>query len=101
MGLPPSPDSPLSAPGAPSADDVSAVIERYNGLVHGDPVSAYSTAVLLSDGRPGHTIGKDLSLPARANQICGETLGWVAVLLARCAQLFPAADDESAQSKPE
>jgi hypothetical protein len=93
MGLPPSPDSPLSTPDAPSSDDVAAMIDRYNGLVHGDPASAYSTAVLLPDGHPGHAIGKDLSSPARANQICGETLGWVAVLMARCAQLFPATED--------
>ena len=96
MGLPPTPDSPLSTPDAPSGDDIRAMLDRYNGLVHGDPASAYSTAVLLADGRPGHAIGKDLSSPQRANQICGETLAWVVVLMARCAQIFPAA--ESAQS---
>jgi hypothetical protein len=93
MGLPPSAGSPLSTPDAPSGEDVTAMIDRYNGLVHGDPASAYSTAVLLPDGRPGHAIGKDLSSPTRANQICGETLGWVVVLMARCAQLFPAAEN--------
>lgn len=96
MGSPPSPNSPLSTPDAPSGDDITAMIDRYNGLVHGDPASAYSTTVLLPDGRPGHAIGKDLSSPARANQVCGETLAWAVVLMARCAQLFPAV--ESAQS---
>lgn len=90
MGLPPSPDSPLLTPDAPNGDDITAMLDRYNGLVHGDPASAYSTAVLLPDGRPGHTNGKDLSSPARANQICGESLAWVGVQMARCAQLFPA-----------
>lgn len=88
MGLPPPPSSPLSTPDAPSADDITGMIDRYNGLVHGDPASAYSTAVLLPDGRPGHAIGKDLSSPTRANKICGETSAWVAVLMARCTQLF-------------
>jgi len=92
MGLPPSSDSELLTPDAPSGDDISAMIDRYNGLVHGDPASAYSTAVLLPDGRPGHAIGKDLSSPTRANRICGETLAWVAVMMARCAQLFPAVE---------
>lgn len=92
MGLPPSFDSPLWTPDAPSDDDITVMIKRYNGLVHGDPASAYSTAVLLPDGRPGHAIGKDLSSPTRANQICGETLAWVVVLMACCEQLFPAAE---------
>ena len=82
---------PLLTPDAPSDGDVTAMIDRYNGLVHDDPASAYSTAVLLPDGRPGHTIGKDLTSPTRANQICGETLAWGVVLMARCEQLFPAA----------
>jgi hypothetical protein len=88
MGLPPPPNSPTWVPGAPNVDDINAMIDRYNGLVHGDPRSAYSTAVLLPDGRPGHAIGKDLSSPNRANRICGETITWIAVLLARCEQLF-------------
>jgi hypothetical protein len=98
MGLPPSPDSTLSTPDAPSGDDIAVMIDRYNGLVHGDPASAYSTAVLLPDGRPGHAIGKDPSSPARANQICGETLAWAAVLMARCAQLFPPVGTPTSQS---
>ncbi len=93
MGLPPDPDSPMWSVDAPNMDDISAMINRYNGLVHGDPVSAYSTAVLLPDGRPGYTVGKDLSSPTRANRICGETLAWIGVLLARCEQLFPAAEN--------
>ena len=60
---------PLLTPDAPSDGDVTAMIDRYNGLVHDDPASAYSTAVLLPDGRPGHTIGKDLTSPTRANQM--------------------------------
>jgi hypothetical protein len=91
MSLPPSPGSALLTPDAPSEGDITAMIDRYNGLVHGDPASAYSTAVLLPDGRPGHAIGKDLSSPTRANQICGETLAWGVVLMARCEQLFPVA----------
>jgi integrase len=31
------------------------------GTTSGDPASAYSTAVLLPDGRPGYAVGKDLS----------------------------------------
>jgi hypothetical protein len=96
-GLPPAHNSPMSVPGAPNADDINAMIDRYNGLVHGDPTAAYSTAVLLPDGRPGYAVGKDLSSPTRANRICGETLAWVSVLLARCEQLFPAAKGGAAQ----
>ena len=74
MGLTPAHNSPTSVPGAPNADDINAMIDRYNGLVHSDPTAAYSTAVLLPDGRPGYAAGKDLSSPTRANRICGETL---------------------------
>ena len=101
MGLLPAPDSPAFSADAPNADDINAMIDRYNGLVHGDPASAYSTAVLLAGGRPGHEVGKDLSSPTRANRICGETIGWVAVLLARCEQVFPMAENNASKARSE
>ena len=73
----------------------------YNGQVHGDPASASSTAVLLPDYRHGYAVGKDLLSPTRANTICGETMGWVAVLPACCEQVFPAVANDAEQPGPE
>jgi hypothetical protein len=64
-------------------------LDRYNGLVHGDPAAALHGAVQLPDGGAGFTIGKDLGSPARADEICAETTMWLIVLLARCSQIFP------------
>jgi hypothetical protein len=93
MGIPPAGGSSTDVPGAPTEADIRAIVDRYNGLVHGDPNAASSTAVLLSDGRAGHSVGKDLGSPARASRICGETLAFLAVLMAQCHRLFPGLSD--------
>lgn len=80
-------DPSLSTP--PTETEVAEILDRYNGLVHGDPSGALHGAILLPDGRPGFTIGKDLNSPARADEVCFETVSWLVVLLARCSQLFP------------
>lgn len=82
-GAPP----PEGAP--PSEAEISALIDRYNSMVHGDPQGALHGAVLLESGRAGYTIGKDLGSPNRADDVCIETVCWINVLLGRCAQLFP------------
>ncbi len=73
----------------PTEAEVGKVIDRYNSLVHGDPAGALHGAVISESGSPGYTIGKDTGSPARADEVCWETVSWLVVLLGRCAQVFP------------
>jgi hypothetical protein len=63
--------------------------DSYNSLVHGDPHSALTSAVLLPDGTAGYTTGKDLASPARADDICWQASTYAMVLTVRCAEIFP------------
>lgn len=63
--------------------------DDYNSLVHGDPRSALSTAILLDDGTAGYTTTKDLASPSRATKICNEAILYAMVLTLRCDRLFP------------
>ena len=74
-------------------DDLASLLDRYNGLIHGDPAAALHGAVLRPDGSAGYTVGKDLVSPSRADQVAFETTAWLAVLLGRCHQLFPIDED--------
>jgi len=65
---------------------IADAIDRYNSVVHGDPAGALHGAVLLADGTAGYTIGKDLKSPARADEVCFETVCWLIVLMARSVQ---------------
>jgi hypothetical protein len=73
----------------PTVDEIAAVVDQYNSLVHGDPAGALHGAILLPDGSAGYTIAKDVNSPTRADQVCFETVSWLVVLLARSAQVFP------------
>ena len=83
-----------SAPGRPSKHDITALLDRYNSLVHGDPAAALHGAILMPDGGAGYTTGKDVASPPRADEICHETSMWLVVLLARCQEAFPEALSE-------
>ena len=83
----------MGGPGNPAGSDIRQSLDElrqtYNSLIHGDPKSALTSAVLLSDGTAGYTIGKDLASPARADDICRQASIYAMVLTVRCAQIFP------------
>lgn len=84
----------LGGPGHPAPSAVQASLNElrstYNSLVHGDPNSALTSAILLPDGSTGYTTGKDLTSPARADDICHQASTYAMVLTVRCAAVFPA-----------
>jgi hypothetical protein len=68
-----------------------AVIDEFNGFVHGDPVAANMGAVLLGGGGVGFTVSKDLGSPTRASVLAQQGALYTVVLSSRCVQLFPEA----------
>jgi len=54
-----------SAPGRPSKRHATALLDRYNSLVHGDPAAALHGAILMPDGSAGYTTGKDVAAARR------------------------------------
>lgn len=76
----------------PSEDEIRRFLDGLNGLVHGDPAAALRGAILMDDGSAGFTIGKDVSSPNRADEVCFFTTMMLIVLLARSSQLFPRPD---------
>jgi len=84
--------STITGPGEVPADIKAAFDESrqiYNSLVHGDPHSALTSAIVLPDGNPGYTISKDVRSPSRAAEICHEAGAYAMVLTVRSAQVFP------------
>jgi len=79
----------------PTAEQLQAVMDRYNSLVHGDPEAALHGAILLRDGQPGYTVGKDLKSPGRADEICWETAMWLVILETSGRVIFPAKDESA------
>jgi hypothetical protein len=83
----------IGGPGNPVDTDIQQSLDElrqtYNSLIHGDPQSALTSAVLLSDGAAGYTISKDLTSPARADDICRQASTYAMVLTVRCAEIFP------------
>lgn len=83
----------MGGPGNTPDKDVQGSLnelrQTYNSLIHGDPQSALSSAVLLPDGSPGYTVGKDITSPARADDICLHASAYAMVLTVRCAEIFP------------
>ena len=59
--------------------------QTYNSLIHGDHKSALTSAVLLPDGTAGYTSSKDLTSPARADDISRQASTYAMVLTVRCA----------------
>lgn len=68
---------------------MTALLDRYNSLVHGDPAAALHGAILMPDSSACYTTGKDVASPQRADESCHETNMWLVVLLAWCRQAFP------------
>jgi hypothetical protein len=77
----------------PSGAEIRQLLDGLNGLVHGDPTAALHGAILMDDGSAGFTIGKDVSSPNRADEVCFFTTMMLVVLLARSLQLFPRSDE--------
>lgn len=80
---------PGNKPDADVQRSLDELRKTYNSLIHGDPQSALTSAVLLADGTAGYTTGKDLGSPARADDICQQATAYAMVLTVRCAQVFP------------
>ncbi len=82
-------------PDRPTTEELQVVIDRYNSLVHGDPAAALHGAILLDDGRPGYTVGKDLKSPGGADEICWETGMWLVILETCGRSIFRATEDST------
>lgn len=56
-----------SAPGRPSKRDETALLDRYNSLVHGDPAAALHGAILMPDGGAGYNVARGAACPVSAS----------------------------------
>jgi len=54
---------------------------ELNSATHGDPLSAQWNVVLRDDGTPVFPVSKNLSSPQLADEICAETIPWLAATM--------------------
>jgi hypothetical protein len=80
---------PANPPDNDIQDSLDELRQTYNSLIHGDPQSSLTSAILLSDGTAGYTTGKDMTSPARADDICRHASTYTMVMTVRCAEIFP------------
>jgi hypothetical protein len=67
------------------------VTELYNSLTHGDPDSAMWNTIQLENGVIGYSVTKIVNNPALCDEICLNTLGWLAAIMGIAAGAFPEA----------
>jgi hypothetical protein len=67
------------------------VTELYNSLTHGDPDSAIWNTIQLDNGAVGYSVSKIVNNPALCDEICLNTLGWLAAIIGISAGVFPEA----------
>ncbi|MFE9253996.1 hypothetical protein [Streptomyces sp. NPDC006879] len=81
-----------STPGGQVVDGMldvfKQVVKTYNGLIHGDPVSA-SFSLSADTGGPIFLASKDLASPERADTLCFDTHLFLLLMRGRIGILFP------------
>ena len=69
-----------------------------NSLTHGDPASGFWNMIVTSDGTAGYGVSKNLGSPNLCDEICAETIPFLALLLGMMHRIFP--DAEQALIQP-
>jgi hypothetical protein len=75
----------------PMLDTFMQVVSSYNGLIHGDPISASFSLGVDGGGRPIYFAAKDLTSPQRAETLCFDAHLCLLLMTGRVARLFPEA----------
>lgn len=63
-----------------------------NSLTHGDPASGFWNMIVTSEGTAGYGVSKNLGNPNLCDEICAETIPWLALLLGMMHRIFPEAE---------
>jgi hypothetical protein len=71
---------------------------ELNSATHGDPLSARWNAVVRADGVPVFLPSKNVHSPELADEICAETLPWLAATMGIMSAVF--GREEQASGKP-
>jgi len=69
-----------------------------NSLTHGDPASGFWNMIVTSEGTAGYGVSKNLGNPNLCDEICAETIPWLALLLGMMHRIF--ADREQSPVLP-
>ncbi len=67
---------------------VDGITYELNSALHGDPFSARWNVVLAEDGAPVYPVSKNMQSPALADEICGETIPWLAAVCGVMSDAF-------------
>jgi len=70
-----------------------------NSLTHGDPASGFWNMIVTSEGTTGYGVSKNLGNPDLCDEICAETIQWLALLLGMMHRIFPEAEQAPAQPR--
>jgi len=71
-----------------SLPSVKSFTHALNSATHGDPLSAQWNVVLREDGAPVFPPSKNLQSPGLADEICAETIPWLAATMGMMSAAF-------------
>jgi hypothetical protein len=67
---------------------LKGITHELNSATHGDPLSAKWNVVLRDDGLPAFLPSKNLKSPGLADEICAETIPWLATTMVVMGEAF-------------
>ena len=70
-------------------EDVKSICDHYNHIIHGDPQSADSNRITVSEGIYGYSVGKVLNNPSLCDELAIQGLSYLQVLTGRAMKCFP------------
>ena len=76
-----------------SLPSVKGFTHALNSATHGDPLSAQWNVVLREDGAPVFPPSKNLQSPGLADEICAETIPWLAATMGMMSAAFGKEDN--------
>jgi len=74
------------------------ITQRFNALIHADPMGARRQASKSRDGRFGYTASKSLDDAGRCDDICFQCVSYLVILMARTVEIFPDAVEKRDES---
>jgi hypothetical protein len=75
-----------------SAGSLKGITHELNSATHGDPLSAKWNVVLRDDGMPVFLPSKNLKSPGLADEVCAETIPWLATTMVVMSEAFSPAN---------
>jgi hypothetical protein len=83
-----------------SLTSLKGITRDLNSATHGDPLSAKWNVVLRDDGVPVFLPSKNLKSPGLADEICAETIPWLAATMEVMSEAFGEQEAEAGRGLP-